>query len=164
MALEERYENLRKSVNQAIKKLCNSIGDISKEVKELKSEILKFDEKECKNCTGIKIAKEVELKVELIEKRMTEISKDDDETKKIVDEINGKFVMNKDNEFCKEIENLKLNVANNELEINKLDMKINEIEIVEKQQMKLTVDINEGLPMNCVSGLQSENNENQEQV
>ena len=36
MNLEERYENLRKSVNQAIKKLCTRIEDISKEAKEFK--------------------------------------------------------------------------------------------------------------------------------
>ena len=116
-------------------------------MKELRLGISKGDEKECKNCTGIKIAKELESKVELLEKRMTEISNCEDETKKIVDEMSKKIVMNKDDEYDEEIQNLKLNVANNEIEISKLDMKINKIENLEKQQMKLTVDLNERLPI-----------------
>ena len=93
MALEERYENLRKSVNQAIKKLCNKIEDISKEVKEFKTGITKDDEEKCKQCACIKITKDIDFKVEPKEERMSEMSKGDDETKKTLDDMNRKYVM-----------------------------------------------------------------------
>ena len=43
MALEERYERLRESVNEAIKKLCNKIEDISNEA--IQSELQSIDVK-----------------------------------------------------------------------------------------------------------------------
>ena len=39
--LKERYENLRKSVNIAIKRFCNKIETMNGEMKQCKEEIIK---------------------------------------------------------------------------------------------------------------------------
>ena len=73
--LEERYENLRKSVNIAIKRFCNKIETMNGEMKQWKEEITKDVKKDCKNWKCSEITSQIENKVETFEGKLLNIIK-----------------------------------------------------------------------------------------
>ena len=75
LSTEERYESLWKSVNEAIKKLCGKIGDISAEVKDLR-EKLKSDKLDCKDCICVKSTGNLKKKIKNIEEVISKYDKE----------------------------------------------------------------------------------------
>ena len=110
--MEERYENLRKSVNTAIKKLCNKIEEIQSEVKDWKADELKNRKQKCSTCVCIKLTKTIENKIGNLQDRLSKIEKIDEEGTKNYDA---------------EIDNIKEEQRNNLSKITNLDQRINSL-------------------------------------
>ena len=71
--LETRYENLRVSVNSAIKKLCNKIEEINTEVKRIKEGKTPTDTKPCKECSCKKSNENMQQGLKKIEQNFTNL-------------------------------------------------------------------------------------------
>ena len=61
---QDKYESLKKSLNNAIKLLCNKIQDIKKEVKELKEDKVKHSMNTSKLCSCTKTNEDMKNKFE----------------------------------------------------------------------------------------------------
>ena len=71
--LENKYESLKKSMNNAIKLLCNKREDIKVEVRELKKEKVKNEKTTCKQCICSKTNENMKNRVDIIEEKVKEI-------------------------------------------------------------------------------------------
>ena len=79
-SVDIKYESLKKSVNNAIKLLCNKIEDMKKEVKELKAEQVENNKDACKSCDCNKTTENIRNRVERIEVKMEEMIKENKQT------------------------------------------------------------------------------------
>ena len=73
---DERYESLKKSVNDAVKLLCNKIQDIKNEVRELKAEKAEDKKNPCKACKCTKANENVKNTVKRIEGKLEDVMKE----------------------------------------------------------------------------------------
>ena len=73
--INERYESLKKSVNGAIKLLCNKVKDIKIEVRELKAEKANDKKNPCKACKCTKAYENMEITVKRIEGKLEDVIK-----------------------------------------------------------------------------------------
>ena len=71
--MENKYESLKKSMNNAIKLLCNKIEDIKVEVRELKGVKPKNYLTTCKKCSCSKTNESIKNRVEIIEDKLKDI-------------------------------------------------------------------------------------------
>ena len=128
--MEERYENLRKSVNAAIKKLCNKIEEIQTEVKEWKAEGLKNTKQKCTNCACIKMTKTIENKVEDLQDKLSKIETNEEAATK---------------KYDAEIDSILKEQRNNFSKITSLDQQIESLNIEQRSIGKLSMSNSEDI-------------------
>ena len=86
--IDVRYGNLKKSVNNAMKLLCNKIEEMKKELKELKAEKVQNEKDTCKSCNcEMGSVDKLKERVSKIEERL-EVNKDETENEPLDAEIN----------------------------------------------------------------------------
>ena len=88
--VDERYESLKKSVNNAMKLFCNKIENFKLEIKELKAENAKNAKTTCKLCDCAETNKNMKNTVERIEEKIEAIITENNQTRldrKVKDDI-----------------------------------------------------------------------------
>ena len=110
--IQVRYENLRKSVNDAIKKLCGKIEQISKDVGEIKEDHQKLEKKTSKQCNCMKSNENFQKRITKVEENigsiLTDIESKSMEKKSIIENIEGEidFIKQSQEDNKRKIENI----------------------------------------------------------
>ena len=123
--VDERYENLRKSVNNAIKLFCNKIENLKSEVKELKTEKAKNEKTSYELCNCAETNKDMKNTVEILEEKMEAI-------------ITGSNQTRLDNE-------IKDNIARNKNKVEKIESEIEELNNKQKENYEKILVISDNI-------------------